>query len=96
MNKDNAHLYLPLVQALAEGKTIEHSCDGNYWEKLSSTVDFLFDPEQYRIVQEPRKPAELLVWVKEDGTPTMRVIGFKEGETFHDETVRLFREVTNQ
>lgn len=96
MNKDNAHLYLPLVQALAEGKTIEHSYDGKYWEKIPSTIDFLFAPEQYRIFQEPRKPAELLVWVREDGTPTMISTGFKEGETFHDETVRLFREVTNQ
>ena len=96
MNKDNAHLYLPLVQALAEGKTIEHSNDGKYWEKIPSRIDFLFAPERYRIIQEPRKPAELPVWVQEDGTPTMRAIRCKEGETCHGETVRLFREVTNQ
>lgn len=96
MNKDNAHLYLPLVQALAEGKTIEHSYDGKYWEKIPSTIDFLPAPEQYRIVQEPRKPAELLVWVREDGTPTMIAIGCEGGEAFGDQTVRLFREVTNQ
>jgi hypothetical protein len=95
MNKDNAHLYLPLVQALAEGRAIEHSVGGQYWEKLDK-VDFLFPPDQYRAAIEPRKPIELLVWVTEDGTPTMIAIGFKEGEKFHGETVRLFREVTNQ
>jgi hypothetical protein len=96
MDKDNAHLYLPLVQALAEGKTIEHSYDGDYWTKIPSTIDFLLAPEQYRIATEPRKPIELLVLVTEDGTPTMIAIGFKEGEKFHGGTVRLFREVIEE
>jgi hypothetical protein len=96
MDKDNAHLYLPLVQALAEGKTIEHSYAGIYWEKITPPIDFLFPPEQYRIAQEPRKPAELLVWVREDGTPNMIAFGFKEGDTFHGETVHLFREVIEE
>jgi hypothetical protein len=69
-----------LVQALAEGKTIEHSYDGKYWEKIPSTIDFLPAPEQYRIVQEPRKPAELLVWVREDGTPTMIAMDARGGK----------------
>ena len=97
MNKDNAHLYLPFVQALADGKTIEHSFDGKYWEKIPNNVDFLFAPEQYRIVQEPRKPTELLVWVRDnDGEPTMFAHGFKVGEKFHGETVHLFREVIEE
>jgi hypothetical protein len=96
MNKENAHLYLPLVQALAEGKTIQHLVGGTQWEDCKNNVQFSFSPDQYRIATEPRKPAELLVWVMEDGTPTMIATGFKEGEIFHGETVRLFREVTNQ
>jgi len=96
MNKENAHLYLPLVQALADGKAIEHSYDGIYWEKIPNNVDFLFAPDQYRIAIEPRKPAELLAWVKEDGTPTMFSYGFNVGDKFYGESVRLFREVTNQ
>lgn len=104
MNKENAHLYLPLVQALADGKDIEHSYDGKYWEKIPNNVDFLFAPDQYRIAIEPRKPIELLVWVKEDGTPTLIAYGYKEGDKWGSdvggvwelETARLFREVTNQ
>lgn len=51
MNKDNAHLYLPLVQALADGKTIEHNF-GGVWGELN---EFEFDspPQSYRIKPEP-------------------------------------------
>lgn len=95
MNAENAHLYLPLVQALADGKTIEHSVGGQYWEKLDK-VDFLFPPDQYRVAIEPQKPIEILVWVKKDGTPTMLALGCGEGDTWEEETVRRFIEVTNQ
>ena len=56
MNRDNAHLYLPLVQALAEGKTIQYS-NKNYphyaWKTLD---DFTLDgePDCYRIKPEPK------------------------------------------
>ena len=56
MNKDNAHLYLPLVQALAEGKTIQYA-NKNYpntgWKTLD---DFTLagDPDCYRIKPEPK------------------------------------------
>ena len=55
MNKDNAHLYLPLVQALAEGKTIQFKSQfDNKWEDLHS-VQFNYTPDQYRIKPEPIK-----------------------------------------
>jgi hypothetical protein len=97
MNKENAHLYLPLVQALAEGKTIQHWV-GQHWVdcKNDDGVQFIFPPNQYRIANEPRKPIELLVWVREDGTPILIAHGHTEGDRWSQETARLFREVTNQ
>lgn len=54
MNKDNAREYLPLVQALAEGKTIQISLDGSRWQ---DTLDASFnhDASMYRIKPEPVK-----------------------------------------
>lgn len=53
MNKDNAKAFLPLVQALAEGKLIEHRPPGgSKWTTLESYT--FNDPvECYRIKHEP-------------------------------------------
>jgi len=55
MNKENAHLYLPLVQALAEGKTIQIKFDDE-WDDRPNTWDFswTYPPDRYRIKPEPR------------------------------------------
>lgn len=53
MNKDNAKDYLPLVQALAEGKTIQWRFLGE-WKDLS-VMDLTQDPSTYRIKPEPKK-----------------------------------------
>lgn len=60
MNKDNARDYLPLVQALAEGKVIQekHSVDSP-WEDCANP-DFSWHPGDYRIKPEPRE-----IWVNE-------------------------------
>jgi hypothetical protein len=52
MNKENAHLYLPLVQALADGKTIQLKT-GDYWNDSGELV-FSLLPDDYRIKPEPR------------------------------------------
>ena len=54
MNKQNAHLYLPLVQALTEGKTIEFQITGDdeKWVEMIN-VSFGPSPQKYRIKQEP-------------------------------------------
>jgi len=55
MNKDNAKDYLPLVQALSDGKVIQarmFSCDS--W-KDCARPDFTMDPSSYRIKPEPRE-----------------------------------------
>jgi len=54
MNKNNAHLYLPLVEALSKGRTIQISFKGGRWEDCESLA-FGLNPEEYRI-----KPMELL------------------------------------
>ena len=52
MNKDNAKDYLPLVQALAEGKVIQGVDGGGEWEDLRE-VHFAQPSYQYRIKPEP-------------------------------------------
>lgn len=58
MNKDNARDYLPLVQALAEGKVIQYR--GPVTDRWADCThpDFSADPDQYRIKPEPRD-----VWI---------------------------------
>jgi hypothetical protein len=64
VNKDNARDYLPLVQALYEGKVIQYKdqkCDHSYgWMDIESAVDFCMPSEFYRIKPEPRE-----IWVNE-------------------------------
>lgn len=54
MNASNAKAYLPFVQALAEGKTIQWS-PGSYAEwKDTPELYFGNDPSRYRIKPEPK------------------------------------------
>jgi hypothetical protein len=54
MNKQNAHFYLPLIQALAEGKTIEFQTTGDdeKWVEMIN-VSFGPSPHKYRVKPEP-------------------------------------------
>jgi len=59
MNKENAHLFLPIVQALVDGKQIQYKqgCkDNQYWVDFEEDdqIGFHDDPEDYRIKPEPR------------------------------------------
>ena len=53
MTKETAKEYLPLVQALAEGKTIQQNCAGGWYDMQSPT--FIEHPSEYRIKPEPRR-----------------------------------------
>lgn len=53
MNKDNAKDYLPLVQALADGKVIQLHNGVSDWQDINGSVDFLMPPVNYRIKSEP-------------------------------------------
>lgn len=49
MNKDTASQYLPLVQALAEGKVIQHQDFDGSWQDLDEDILFVDPPELYQI-----------------------------------------------
>jgi hypothetical protein len=53
MNKDNAHEYLPLVQALADGKKIQCN-DRGEWVDVECLYTDVYGPHEYRIKPEPR------------------------------------------
>jgi hypothetical protein len=56
MNKENAHLFLPLVQALADGK-LQFKSSTRGWEdvKPHENIEFSFGLSDYRIKPEPRE-----------------------------------------
>lgn len=59
MNQENAHEYLPLIQAFADGKNLQFQTNkfGNsYWRDFGETeeIGFYDGPEYYRIKPEPR------------------------------------------
>jgi len=54
MNKDNAKEFLPLVQALADGKTIQYNTNEE-WNDIGEIEFTIFDkPEDFRVKPEPR------------------------------------------
>ena len=63
MNKTDAHLYLPLVQALADGKTLQCKDITGEWLDLLN-VTLAGEPQHYRIKPEPRR---WKVWVDNQG-----------------------------
>jgi hypothetical protein len=69
MNKDNAHLYLPLVQALVDGKTVQASVPPD-WVDIDD-MDLGREPSDYRI-----KP-----WSLSRHLPGFRPL--RDGEEYH-------------
>jgi hypothetical protein len=64
MNKENAHLFLPLVQAFAEGKTIQYA--GANWEDIEELVFSEYEqPKDFRIKPEPPRTFEM--WLTPSG-----------------------------
>lgn len=53
ITKENAHQYLPLVQALAEGKTVQVNRPDKGWVEPEVGLTFLYQPQYYRIKPEP-------------------------------------------
>ncbi len=54
MNSSNAAQYLPLVQALADGKTIQFDpSESGDWGDVTNITMFNDDPKLYRIKPEP-------------------------------------------
>lgn len=83
MNKSNAHLYLPLVQALVDGKTLQHKVSDGWRDMLYT--DFSSDPESYRIKPTPFPPKpEGMEWHNPDNL-TGEQVGDGWRLTVHDE-----------
>ena len=77
MNKDNAAQFLPLVQALAEGKTIQvnqGTADNPQWEDFANPF-FNGNPDDYRVKPEPR---EWDVWVAGKSVVEMDMSNYPE------------------
>lgn len=53
MNQQNAREYMPLVQALANGVTIQCN-DRGEWVDVKSLYTDVYGPDEYRIKPEPR------------------------------------------
>lgn len=53
MTREEAKELLPIMQAFAEGKTIEFLNNNGKWEELDDIV-FCREPKYYRIKQEPK------------------------------------------
>ena len=68
MNKDNAKQFLPLVQALAAGKTIQIKTFGSDgWDDLTSP-SFAFEPGNYRVKPEPAYTFKYRRYIYKSGT----------------------------
>jgi hypothetical protein len=64
----NAKDFLPLLQALADGKTIQHrACSSDRWTD-GSNLSFADDLDCYRIKPETKVPRVLYVNIFDDGT----------------------------
>jgi hypothetical protein len=53
MNKHDAHDYIPLLQAMGDGKTIQFKRIDSEWEDLETT-EFTYSAKNYRVKPEPR------------------------------------------
>lgn len=85
MNREEAKKLLPIIQAYADGKEIQHNFNGD-WSNMDY-FDFDDDPENYRIKLEPRE-----YWLFKDSTdPTYTVRSFHPDGTW-DEVIHV-REV---
>lgn len=66
MNKEKAQQYLPLIQAFAEGKTLQYKCSiENKWRDTPD-LSFILAPKRYRIKPEPIKQEFYYIIHKED------------------------------
>lgn len=80
MNKNNAAAYLPLVQAMAEGKTIQVKLNEKDTWRTCPELMFMEPPECYRIKPEPRvlwavydrKSGERIFTSQEEDSPSIR------------------------
>jgi len=54
MTKDNIHQYWPFLEAIRDGKILEHRPGAGEWVRLTNP-EFSDPPEHYRVVVEPKE-----------------------------------------
>ena len=54
MTREEAKEYLPIMQAFAEGKTIQYLDDRGFWNDIKTCVSFDYNISCYRIKPEPK------------------------------------------
>lgn len=54
MTRDQAKRLLPIIQAFADGKTIQTACYGDKWVDIENLSSVNFDAANYRIKPEPK------------------------------------------
>jgi len=92
MNKDNAKDFLPLVQALADGKTIQYH-NGSEWLDMTRPTFVDEFVKNYRIKPEPRKPREFFMSLRDDGTPYTACVISKPLNTYPESEIIRVREI---
>lgn len=88
MNKNTAKDYLPLVQALAEGKVIQVS-GVNGWVDVEAELSLCFAADQYRIKPEPRE-----IWVNH--YPEYAAVGYESKQAAEDNLNPFLKGVTRR
>lgn len=86
MNASNAKEYLPLVQALAEGRVLQLNYNGD-WKDISD-MEPIYPANFYRIKPEPRE-----IWVIEsvDGSQNGHFISEFEANAFCRKGYKVIR-----
>lgn len=87
MNQQNAREYMPLVQAMADGKTIQYNDEGD-WMDTTELMTRACTPECYRIKPEPRT---FDVWRNEK---TKRVLAVEDGDHDKDDGFSDWERIT--
>ena len=86
MNQSNANQYLPLIQALAEGKTIQYNRRSveDAWVDLNN-VSFVYAPTRYRIKPERIKKK---MWYHPDSSKATGLYPVADNYITHENWVK--------
>ena len=85
MTRENAAAFLPLVQALAEGKTIEYRESKHYKWESQKELALIGEPSCYRIKPEPRE-----FWIKKPETGDLDNCGSYQGAYVYPKQATAF------
>jgi hypothetical protein len=97
ITKENAHLYIPHLQALSEGKDIQFlaSSNNNHWVNVGNAINFSLPPEYYR-VNPDKKWCRIGLLRSADQTPYTIKISDVRDETMISTHVRFVRWLTDR